>query len=216
MLKSLLESGPMSNLHPRLARPIRRWVWERKWRTRDRFPWKATQPPSELVAAIESSWLAEGMSVLDLGCGDGDNAAWLAERGFRVHGIDFSECAISRARDTHRDVASLTFETVDVCVDGAMSGRTFEAVVDRGCLHVVPDQLQPVYARNVAAWARPAAPFLLTMNRAGRDEEPRKEFVERLLGEFFRIEDVCEMEDMVGHGPRVIPGVAFRLRRIKG
>jgi SAM-dependent methyltransferase len=34
---------------------------------------------------------------LDLGCGEGRNAVWLAERGWQVTGVDFSEVALSKA-----------------------------------------------------------------------------------------------------------------------
>ncbi len=34
---------------------------------------------------------------LDLGCGSGGNAIWLAERGWRVTAVDFSEVAIEKA-----------------------------------------------------------------------------------------------------------------------
>jgi len=36
--------------------------------------------------------------VLDVACGEGRNAVWLASRGWRVTGIDFSEVALGRAR----------------------------------------------------------------------------------------------------------------------
>jgi SAM-dependent methyltransferase len=35
---------------------------------------------------------------LDLGCGEGRNAVWLAQRGWRVTAVDFSEIALARAR----------------------------------------------------------------------------------------------------------------------
>ena len=35
---------------------------------------------------------------LDLGCGSGGNAVWLAERGWQVTGVDFSDVAIEKAR----------------------------------------------------------------------------------------------------------------------
>ena len=35
---------------------------------------------------------------LDIGCGSGGNAVWLAERGWQVTGVDFSDVAIEQAR----------------------------------------------------------------------------------------------------------------------
>ena len=45
---------------------------------------------------------------LDLACGEGRNAVWLAERGWRVTGVDFSDVAIAKAR-TWRRVAAWTW-----------------------------------------------------------------------------------------------------------
>ena len=39
-----------------------------------------------------------GTSALDLGCGEGADAIWLAERGWRVVAVDVSDTALSRAR----------------------------------------------------------------------------------------------------------------------
>ncbi len=40
---------------------------------------------------------------LDLGCGEGADAVWLAERGWDVVAVDISETALTRARDAARD-----------------------------------------------------------------------------------------------------------------
>src|SRR5262249_48310814 len=53
------------------------------------------RPNRFLVAEAES--LPPGKA-LDLACGEGRNAVWLAERGWHVTGVDFSEVAIEKAR----------------------------------------------------------------------------------------------------------------------
>jgi SAM-dependent methyltransferase len=54
-----------------------------------------TEPNRFLVAEVEE--LAPGRG-LDLACGAGRNAVWLAERGWAVTGVDFSDVAIENAR----------------------------------------------------------------------------------------------------------------------
>lgn len=54
--------------------------------------------PNQLVAS-ELAGLPAGDAV-DLACGEGRNAIWLAERGWTVTGVDFSEVAVERARRT--------------------------------------------------------------------------------------------------------------------
>jgi SAM-dependent methyltransferase len=53
--------------------------------------------PNRFVAA-ELAGLRPGRA-LDLACGEGRNAVWLAERGWTVTGVDFSDVAIARARE---------------------------------------------------------------------------------------------------------------------
>lgn len=52
--------------------------------------------PNRFVAA-EVEELTPGRA-LDLACGEGRNAIWLAERGWQVRGVDYSDVAIDRAR----------------------------------------------------------------------------------------------------------------------
>jgi SAM-dependent methyltransferase len=54
-----------------------------------------TAEPNRLFAA-EVSDLAPGRA-LDVACGEGRNAVWLAERGWRVTGVDFSDVALAKA-----------------------------------------------------------------------------------------------------------------------
>jgi SAM-dependent methyltransferase len=67
--------------------------WNRRYATRE-LVWTA-EPNRFLVAETEG--LAPGRA-LDLACGEGRNAVWLAERGWRATGVDFSEVALDKAR----------------------------------------------------------------------------------------------------------------------
>ena len=52
-------------------------------------PWIIDQAQPDLIAAAEKGEI-RGPTVLDVGCGSGDNAIYLASRGFEVTGVDFS------------------------------------------------------------------------------------------------------------------------------
>ena len=56
-----------------------------------------TAEPNRLLAA-EVAGLVPGRA-LDVACGEGRNAVWLAERGWRVTGIDFSDVALAKAAE---------------------------------------------------------------------------------------------------------------------
>lgn len=65
--------------------------------------------PNALVEA-ELADLPPGLAV-DLACGEGRNAVWLARRGWRVHAVDFSVVAVDRGRAAAPEV---TWDVGDV------------------------------------------------------------------------------------------------------
>ena len=66
----------------------------------DRAPWDIPGPQPAYVA-LEEAGKIRG-SVLDAGCGTGENAMFLASRGHEVWGLDFVPVAIERARPRPR------------------------------------------------------------------------------------------------------------------
>lgn len=67
--------------------------WNERYASRELL-WSA-EPNRRFAAEVES--LPPGRA-LDLACGEGRNAIWLAERGWRVTAVDFSEVAVDRGR----------------------------------------------------------------------------------------------------------------------
>lgn len=55
-----------------------------------------TRPNAFVVQ--ETPRLPEGAEVLDLGAGEGRNAVWLAEQGFRVTALDYAEAGLAKTR----------------------------------------------------------------------------------------------------------------------
>ena len=68
-------------------------VWDERY-AGDDLVWSA-EPNRFLVAEVET--LPPGRA-LDLACGEGRNAVWLAERGWDVTGVDFSKVGLDKAR----------------------------------------------------------------------------------------------------------------------
>jgi SAM-dependent methyltransferase len=68
--------------------------WDRRYEGRE-LVWTA-EPNRFLVAETET--LAPGRAI-DLACGEGRNAIWLAERGWQAVGADFSEVGLQKARE---------------------------------------------------------------------------------------------------------------------
>jgi SAM-dependent methyltransferase len=66
--------------------------WDARYASRERI-WSG-KPNAQLVAEVES---LEPGRALDVGCGEGADALWLAERGWRVTAVDVSPVALERA-----------------------------------------------------------------------------------------------------------------------
>ena len=96
---------------------------------------------------------------LDLACGQGHNATWLATRGWDVTGVDFSEVAVAKAvARAERDALSATF----VCADLLDYGPDVSAydLVLLLYLHVPASTRRHVLARAASAMS-PGGVFIL-------------------------------------------------------
>jgi SAM-dependent methyltransferase len=88
--------------------------------------------------------------MLEVGCGTGDNAIWLAQHNFSVTGCDISETAIEMALEKASvSNVSCSFLVADF-LNNRISGSPFGFVFDRGCLHSVEtEDERRQFANNV-------------------------------------------------------------------
>ena len=108
-------------------------------------------------------------SVLDAGCGTGDNALVFARRGHKVTGIDFLEEPITRARRkaTERGLTA-SFFVMDALALKDLS-EVFDSVIDSGLFHVFSDGNRRRYVEGLVSVLKPGGRlFLLCFS----DEEP--------------------------------------------
>jgi 2-polyprenyl-3-methyl-5-hydroxy-6-metoxy-1,4-benzoquinol methylase len=69
--------------------------WEDAYKTVP--PWDVGRPQPAFVELVRAGELGKH-KVLDVGCGTGENALYLASNGFSVSGVDLSDRAIAAAR----------------------------------------------------------------------------------------------------------------------
>jgi len=126
-------------------------------------PWDSGVSPPELVAAVEGpAALAPGRA-LDLGCGTGTNAVYLARHGWEVTAIDAVGRALRAARRKAEAAGvSPRFVQGDVTRLGELGvGSGYRLLFDLGCFHGLPTDRRDAYASGVTAVAAPGATFLL-------------------------------------------------------
>ena len=121
--------------------------WDERYAT-DELIWKA-QPNQFLVDELDA--LAPG-SALDLACGEGRNALWLASKGWNVTGVDFSSAGLSKARQlaADRDL-EVSWIEADV-IEWQPPPASFDAVVVM-YLHLPPPQRRQVLRQATQALA---------------------------------------------------------------
>lgn len=112
-----------------------------------------------------AQWLDEGRIVrgraLDLGCGHGRHALWLAQQGFEVDAADRSASALRWARE-RMQAAGVAPRLHEASVFGlALPAAAFDLVVDSGLFHHLPPHRRPGYVARVAGWLKPGGVLAL-------------------------------------------------------
>jgi len=148
----------------------------------------------ELVWERLATVFSAGQKILELGCGTGEDAVWLAGRGLRVHATDQSAAmlAVASAKAEQAGVADrVSFARLDLAgiADAPVpAGAPFDgALADFGVLNCLADR-RPL-ARRLAGWLRSGAPVVVVV-----------------MGRW------CLLE-MLGYALRLRPGKAMRRLR---
>lgn len=122
-------------------------------------PWVGG-PREELVKLVSDGRLTPGRAI-DLGCGEGDNAIFLARHGFSVTGLDFAPAAIAKARRKASSAGvEVDFRVADLTRLTGVGGP-FDLLVDYGTLDDLTSLQRDAYIRHVLPLAGPASRFLL-------------------------------------------------------
>src|SRR5688572_15021793 len=100
------------------------------------MPWE-TGPRQELVDLVTTGRLRPGRAV-DLGCGTGANAVFLAEHGFEVTGVDFAPAGLAKAAAAARragvDLRTVRADLTDPDRDLRAELGDFDLLVDYGTM----------------------------------------------------------------------------------
>jgi SAM-dependent methyltransferase len=159
-----LTESELSKLDALLVAHESRW-WDSFYEDRAKpCPFFGTSPDESLAKWVREGLIPPGRA-LELGCGNGRNAIFLARQGFSVEGVDYSQAAIAWAehRIAEAGVAvSLTCRTVFELEPEAGS---CDLVYDSGCFHHIPPHRRKKYVELVVNALKPGGWFGLTCFR---------------------------------------------------
>jgi 2-polyprenyl-3-methyl-5-hydroxy-6-metoxy-1,4-benzoquinol methylase len=117
----------------------------------EEIPWNIETPPDALVELVKSGKV-KPCKTIDLGCGAGNYAIYLASIGFNVTGIDISPSAIKTAEENAKKRGAkckCNFLVVDILGDLDEVKQTFDFTYDWQLLHNVFPEKRKKYVENV-------------------------------------------------------------------
>lgn len=133
-------------------------------------PWETDCPSPELVACVEGGTISRGQA-LEMGCGTGQNAVFLAKRGFRVTAVDCSQVALSRAsRLADSEHVCVRLLDADVCRP-LTDVDVVDFVLDRSCYEFLRDSPadRQGYLTTLNSITRVGSKFLLILRQTRKE-----------------------------------------------
>ena len=138
-----------------------RKVFERLYRAAQRpedLPWHRAEPPGLLTEALDAR--GRTGTALDVGCGAGTFAIYMARRGYHVTGVDFMPQAVAiLGRQAAESGLTITAAQADITV--WEPPHAYDVVLDVGCLHSLGAGRHALYKARLLRWLAPGGDFIL-------------------------------------------------------
>jgi cyclopropane fatty-acyl-phospholipid synthase-like methyltransferase len=122
-------------------------------------PWDIGRPQKEFTELVRHGEITG--SVVDIGCGSGENALFFAQEGLEVWGIDSSPLAIQKAQEKGAQRGLTAHFLVLNALELAKIDRTFDTATDSGLFHTLSDEDRPLFVKNLAAILSPKGSYFM-------------------------------------------------------
>lgn len=117
------------------------------------------EEPHPVLGELLAAYAPPPQRVLEVGCGLGTTARWLAEQAYTVTACDFSPRAVAEARRRTAPQTAVHYEVADITGPGRPG--VFPVVLDRGVLHTCPtDRERRAFAAGMARVCGPGGLWL--------------------------------------------------------
>jgi SAM-dependent methyltransferase len=139
--------------------------WDSFFRDRSKTcPFFVDVPDENLVEWLDRGLISTGRA-LELGCGNGRNATYLAGQRYSVDAIDFSAEAIGWAKEQAKAVGTaVNFQCCSI-FDAKLAEKAYDLVYDSGCFHHLPPHRRRDYTELIDRVLKPGGRYGLVCFR---------------------------------------------------
>ncbi len=179
------------------------------------IPWHSERPDKELIELIEQGIIKPSLT-LDVGCGSGTDAIYLASKGSIVTAIDISSEAIKIAEERAKSVRVKVNFIVGNFLELELGKECFDFINDRGCFHHINPLEREDFAGKINKVLKSNGLYYLRCwsDKEKSDKGPykiSKDIIKSIFSKYF---DVGEIKDFrfSGKGER---GYACLMRKME-
>jgi 2-polyprenyl-3-methyl-5-hydroxy-6-metoxy-1,4-benzoquinol methylase len=161
------------------------------------IPWNIEAPPNALIELVERGKV-KPCKTIDLGCGAGNYAIYLAGIGFDVTGIDISPAAIKIAKENaKKNGIKSNFLVADVLGDFDEVKETFDFAYDWELLHHIFPEDRKKYVKNVYKILNPRGKyFSVCLNEKDPQFGGSGKYVKTRIGTVLYLSSEEELRDL--------------------
>ncbi|HTY74345.1 MAG TPA: class I SAM-dependent methyltransferase [Candidatus Nanoarchaeia archaeon] len=123
--------------------------WDTAYKNHSFEHWEFNYPSPELSALVATGSFKKNCKMLDVGCGGGLDAIFLAQSRFNVIGVDISPTALKIAKRRAKKANVKVDWRLGNILDLPVENESIDFVTDRGLFHVVEDKNRQTYSSEV-------------------------------------------------------------------
>jgi 2-polyprenyl-3-methyl-5-hydroxy-6-metoxy-1,4-benzoquinol methylase len=113
-----------------------------------------------LISYFDRELIKHGKA-LDIGCGNGRNSFYLAQRGLEANGIDFSKTSIEWGKQIAKEQSIKVNFSCQSIFEFQDKPESFDFIYDSGCLHHIKPHRRNQYLKTILKYLKPDGYFAM-------------------------------------------------------
>ena len=138
------------------------------------LPWEIGHHDKNIEEVLD----CQSGSVLELGCGSGNDAIWFAKKGFNVTAVDISEKEINLAKEKSKGISNINYIIDDV--HSFSTEEKFDIIYDRACICNNQLDLPILFPKLYQLLKDDGKIIILTSDKTLPDELKREQNIPRI------------------------------------